>query len=141
MNAVAGYNIPQAQKDLFDAYTAKRQQGITMDESQVAVLYAKILIQQTNRNISSFCADNELYIAKNPSGYAITGYYLDGSGKRVPFQLTVCNQNGAWYPAKNYVAADTKSGSNFILLWLLLMLGCTAFGIIMYFIISAAVGL
>lgn len=138
---MADYNIPQAQKELYDAYVAKQQQGVTLNESQVAAMFAKILVRQTSRNLTSFCADNELYIAKNPNGYAVTGYYLDAAGKCVPFQISVCNQNGAWYPAKKYVAADTKAGSSFILLWVLLCLGCTAMGIIMYFIISAAVGL
>ena len=138
---MADYNIPQAQKDLYDWYMAKQGEGVAVQEPQAAAMFAKLLIRQTSRNLVSFCADNELYIAKNPSGYAVTGYYLDGSGKRAPFQITVCNKDGAWYPARNYVAADTKSGSSFILLWVLLCLGCTAMGIIMYFIISAAVGL
>ena len=138
---MANYNIPQAQKELYDAYMAQKQQGIVLNESQLAALYAKILIRQTNRDAVTFCADNELFIAKNPVGYAITGYSLDANGKKMPFQITVCNQDGAWRPAKDYVAADTKRGSNFILLWILLMAGCTIFGLIMYFIISAAVGL
>ena len=138
---MANYNVPQAQKELYDAYVAKRQQGVTLDEPQVAAMFAKILVRQTSRNVASFCADKELYIAKNPTGYEVTGYYLDGSGKRVPFQMPVCNKEGAWYPAKKYVGADTKTGSNFLLMWILLMAGCTIFGLIMYFIISAAVGL
>ena len=138
---MADYNIPQAQKELYDWYKARQAEGTMVQESQVAAAFAKILIRQTNRNVASFCADNELYIAKNPTGYAVTGYYLDGASKKVPFQISVCNQNGAWQPARKYVAADTKSGSSFILLWVLLCLGCTLMGVVMYFIISAMVGL
>lgn len=74
---MVNFNVPQAQKELYDAYVAK-QQGVTLDEPQVAAMFAKILVRQTSRNVASFCADNELYIAKNPTGIPKSLFVLPG---------------------------------------------------------------
>ena len=75
---MANFNGPQAQKELYDAYVAKQQQGVTLDEPQVVAMFAKILVRQTSRNVASFCTDNELYIAKNPTGIPKSLFVLPG---------------------------------------------------------------
>lgn len=133
-------NIAQAQSD-FAAEISQIEAG-SLHEEQEAIIFAKILIRQQiyNSHMITFCRDNEIFVSKSPAGYAITGYYLS-EGKKIPFQITVCKINGLWYPAKQYDAPDTKSCSGYIGLWVLISLGCTLMGIVMYFLISAAVEL
>lgn len=138
------FDVVKAQEEFTREYSNLRNSVEGIDDTQEAILFAKILLKQktyTNENII-FCSDNEFYVAKNPAGFAITGYYTLGcSSKKIPFNITVCKYHGLWYPSKEYVAADTKSCSGSILIWILLSLGCTLMGILMYFLISAAIGI
>ena len=110
-------------------------------EAREAVLFAKAMhFQQFGANNIVFCNDNEFFVSQTPTGYAVAGYYQYPNGYRASFNVTVKKQNGFWSPAASYVAPDTKSGSSFIWLWILLMFGCTMFGIIMYYVMSAAIG-
>ena len=117
----------------------------SMTEQQEAIEFAKILIRQkVNPSYDVFyCADNEFFVTKNAGIFSVTGYYLFGppgsATQKVPFNIPVCKVNNQWYPAKQYVAPDTKRGSNFIMLWLLLSIGSAIMGLIMYFIISAVI--
>lgn len=139
-------SVSQLQETFNNEYILLKNKGIILNEEKEALLFAKILIRQriyTNRNIT-YCADNEFFVSKNPAGYAVTGYYTfddDPSKKRNPFSLTVSKVNGLWYPSTEYVAADTKTGSSAIIIWILLSLGCTLMGILTYFIISAVIGI
>lgn len=133
-------NVERAQSD-FAAEISRFSVGNLIEE-QEAIIFAKILVKQRifNPQTITFCTDNEIFVSKSPIGYAITGYYLS-EGKKVPFQITVTKTTGLWYPSKQYVSPDTKSCSGYIGLWILISLGCTLMGILMYFLISAAVGL
>ena len=137
------YNVGQAQTDYYNELEYLRSRGIILDENQQAVVFAKILVRQTaygNPNVT-FCSDNELFVSKTLTGYDVVGYYIDYTGARKPFNVTVCKIENFWYPSKRYVGADTKSCSGSILLWILLMLGCSLAGILMYFIMSSAIGI
>jgi len=143
---VVNFDVVRAQKEYYQKYVALKESGTVLDESQEAILFTKILQMQTVYDIRSivFCSDDEFYVSKTPTGYAITGFYElnsnNGTRIRKPFNVTVCKNQGLWYPSVQYVAADTKSGSNFIILWILLSLGCTFMGIVMYFLISVEIG-
>ncbi len=138
------YNVPAAQNIYLQMLS---QQTTPLSEAQEAVLFAKALQYQDiyYPNSVYFCSDNEFYVSPNPNGYAVTGYYdtmyQNGTSQRTPFSVTVRKTNGYWYPVKNYVGADTKTGSNFIITWILLMLGCTLVGLISYFALTAAIGI
>lgn len=137
------YFIQQAQNEFSREIASRTNNGISLSDDQKAILFAEILIKQTiypQGNVT-FCNDNECFVSKTPTGYDVVGFYWDYEGKKKPFNLTVCHDNDLWYPSKRYVAADTKSCSGSILLWILISLGCTLMGILMYFIISAAVGI
>ncbi len=138
---MAEYNIQQAQYEYYSEISRLNQAGIFLNESQEAVIFAKILVRQTtySNEYITFCTDNEMYVSKTPTGYDVVGYYIDNRGTRQPFNTTVCKVNGQWYPAKRYVAADTKSCSSVIVLWILLMLGCSVGGVLMYYFISAMI--
>ncbi len=131
------YNIPQAQKDFFFSG------GENLTEEQQAVLFAKILISQSayGNGFLTFCNDNELFVSKTPTGFDVVGFYLNSYNNKIPFTITVCKIKNLWYPSKKYVSADTKSCSGSILLWVLLSLGCTLMGILMYYLMSAAIGI
>lgn len=143
---MANFDLLRARSDFQYNCTMLRNQGIVLDEKGEALLFAKLLQLQISPDPANttFCSDAEFYVNLTPTGYAVAGYYtLNGQNpsQRHPFQITVSKNNGFWGLASAYVAPDTKTGSNFLLTWVLLMLGCTFFGILMYFIISAAVGL
>lgn len=137
------YNIQQAQKEYNDEMILLENNGIELNEYQEAACFAKILIKQTVYSYENlvFCKDNELFISKTPTGYDVVGYYIGHKETKNPFNVTVCKVNNLWYPSKKYIAADTKSCSSSILLWVLLSLGCTLMGILMYFLMSAAIGI
>ena len=143
---MANFDLLRARGDFEYNQTLLRKQGIVLDEKGEALLFAKLLQLQISPDPGNtvFCNDSEFFVSLTPTGYAVAGYYtVKGANPTVrhPFQLTVSKINGYWGTAAVYVAPDTKTGSNFLMTWLLLMLGCTFFGILMYFIISAAVGL
>ena len=143
---MANFDLLRARGDFEYNQTILRKQGVVLDEKGEALLFAKLLQLQIspNPNDTVFCSDSEFFVSQTPTGYAVAGYYTlrgQNPSQRYPFQQTVSKQNGYWGTAAVYVAPDTKTGSNFLMTWLLLMLGCTFFGILMYFIISAAVGL
>lgn len=133
--------IMQAQSQFLQEEQEMRLKGINFDERLQALLFAKLLLKQTFGKSIVFCSDNEFFISKNPIGYEIAGYYSDYENSKIPFSLTVCKTSERWYPSKQYVAPDTKSCSNSLWLWLIIMLGCTLMGIIMYFLISSSVGI
>ena len=137
------YNIHQAQKEYSDEIRKYKENSIELNEKQQAILFAKILIKQTNYSNANivFCNDNELFVSKTPTGYDVVGFYINYQGTKNPFNLTVCKVNELWYPSKRYIAADTKSCSASILSWILLSLGCTLMGILMYYLLSAAIGI
>lgn len=137
------YNVSQAQKEYLNKVIELKNNQIVINEKQEAILFAKILVKQTiysNENMS-FCGDNELFVSKTPTGYDVVGYYIINQGIKKPFNITVCKVNELWYPSKRYIAADTKSCSGSILLWVLLSIGCTLMGILMYYLMSAAIGI
>lgn len=141
---MANFDLNRARNDFEYNCTLLRNQGILLDEKGQALLFAKLLQLQTSPDPANtvFCSDQEFFVTQMPTGYAVAGYYtLGNQPQRIPFQINVSKATGLWSTANAYVAPDTKTGSNFLLTWLLLMLGCTAFGLLMYFIISAAVGL
>ncbi len=137
------YNIPTAQNIYMQMLS---QYSYPLNDSQQALLFAKALQYQNGASPSNivFAADNEFFVSQTPTGYAVTGYYdilsQGGVRNRVPFNVTVQKVNGMWYPSSNYVAADTKSGSNFIATWILLSVGCGIIGLASYFILSAIIG-
>lgn len=137
------YNVQNAQKEYSEKITEFKENGIELSESQQAIIFAKMLVKQTVYSVADteFCNDNEIYVSKTPTGYDVVGYYIDYLGKRCPFNITVCKINELWYPSRRYIAADTKSCSGYILLWILISLGCTLMGILMYFLMSAAIGI
>ena len=136
------YNIQQAHKEFLNELERFKNNQIEFDEKQEAILFAKILIKQTvYLNNVLFCSDNELFISKTPTGYDVVGYYVSNQGIKKPFNITVCKINELWYPSKRYIAADTKSCSGSILLWVLISIGCSLMGILMYYLMSAAIGI
>ena len=137
------YNVEQAQKEYASEMKEHTENSVAFCEKQQAALFAKILIKQTiySKEHLVFCEDNELFVSKTPTGYDVVGFYIDHTGIKNPFSITVCKINELWYPSKRYVAADTKSCSGSILLWILLSLGCTLMGILMYYLMSAAIGI
>lgn len=139
---MANYDIARAQSDFAYNVNLLRNQGIVLDERGEALLFAKLLQLQVSPDPTNtvFGSDAEFFVSQSPTGYAVAGYYTL-RGQRCPFQVNLSKNSGLWTMGNAYVAPDTKTGSNFLLTWLLLMLGCTVFGILMYFIISAAVGL
>ena len=140
---MSGYNVGQAQTDYYNEPEYLRSRGIILEEKQQAVVFAKILVRQSayGNPVITFCNDNELFVSKTLTGYDVVGYYIDNTGARNPFNVTVCKIENFWYPSQRYVAADTKSCSSSILLWILLMIGCSLAGIFMYFIMSSAIGI
>lgn len=139
---MANYNIQKAQAD-FQVQLQKALEEGPVSEGKEAFIYAKELVKQQifNADRAVFCEEREAYVSNTPTGYAVTGYYtLPGEDKRNPFQLTVCKQNGFWYPSRQHVGADTKSCSGYIWLWILISVGCTLMGLLMYYLISAAIG-
>ncbi len=139
---MTGYNVQQAQNEYLNELTKLKNNQIELNESQEAMLFAKILVKQTiySKEEVVFCSDSELFVSKTLTGYDVVGYYMYQGNKR-PFNITVCKVNEAWYPSKRYVGADTKSCSSSILLWVLLSVGCTLMGILMYYLMSAAIGI
>ena len=137
------YNIQQAHEEYNKEIVLLKNSGTTLSEVQEAICFAKILIKQRtfSRENIVFCNDSELFVSKSPTGYDVVGYYIKTPGTKNPFTVTVCKINNLWYPSKKYIAADTKSCSGSILLWVLLSLGCTLMGILMYFLMSAAIGI
>ncbi len=134
------YNIAMAQQNYAAEEFYYNQNGIVLTEQQQAVSFAKILIRQNNGNVV-FCNDRELFVSKTPAGYDVVGYFIDAFNVKKPFNITVNKVNNLWYPAKRYVAADTKAGSNYILIFILISIGCSLMGLLSYFLISAFVGL
>ncbi len=134
------YNIEQAQRDYFAEEFRLGSAGIIMTEIQQAVLFAKILISQGKPNIT-FCSDSDLFVSKTPTGYDVVGFYFDPAYGKVPFNITVFKANNMWYLSQRYVAPDTKSCSGSILLWVLLCVGCSLMGVLMYYFISFLVGM
>ena len=137
------YNVRQAQEEYARTIKTFKQDRNEPEEGQQAICFAKILIRQTvyPKEGVVFCRDNELFLSKTPAGYDVVGYFIDASGAKRPFSVSVCKINGLWYPAKQYVAPDTKSCSASILLWILLSIGCTLMGILMYYLISVSIGI
>lgn len=134
-------NLQQIYNIYNQLYAYERQFNANIDERREAVLFAKALYyHQNGSNIITFCNDNEFFVNLTPTGYSVAGYYQYQNGHRSAFNVTLKKTNGFWAPAANYVAPDTKTGSSFIWLWILLMVGCSLFGIIMYYVMSAAIG-
>ena len=137
------YNIQAAQNAYMQLLS---QYSVPLNDSQQALLFAKALQYQNVAYPANiyFAPDNEFFISDTPTGYAVSGYYdivyPDTSRNRIPFTVTVNKFNGMWYPASTYVAADTKSGSSFLISWLLIMAGCGIIGLATYFVISAIIG-
>lgn len=140
------FNVPHAQQTYGQMYQAHCAQFGVPNEATEAILFAKALQLQNvyAPNGVRFCSDREFFVAPNPAGYAVTGYCevqaANGAWNRVPFNFSICKQSGLWYPTAKYVGADTKAGTNFLIIWLLLMLGCTLIGLLSYYIMSAAIG-
>ncbi|MBQ2940992.1 MAG: hypothetical protein IJD97_02020 [Clostridia bacterium] len=137
------YEVQQVQKKYGDQIAILKNSNVELNEKQQATLFAKLLVKQTTYSDEDivFCDDNELFISKTPTGCDVVGYYKTSAGTKSPFNVTVCKINGIWYPSKRYVAADTKSCSSYIFLWFLISLGCTLMGILMYYLISASIGI
>ena len=137
------YNIQLAQQAYAKELSELKCAGNALSESQEALLFSKILVKQadhSNKHIT-FCRDSEMFVSKTPTGYDVVGYYIDGEGNKSPFSLTVCKVDALWYLSQRRVAADTKSCSSYIILWVLLSVGCTLMGIIMFYLISASIGI
>lgn len=135
--------VQQARKEYNDEIAILKDSNIELDDNRQAALFAKILIKRTAHSNTDimFCNDNEMFVSKTPTGYDVVGYYTDCSGTKSPFNITVCKINDIWYPSRRYIAADTHACSGTIILWILLSLGCTLVGILMYYIMSAAIGI
>ena len=140
------FDLVKAQKQFNEMYESLKSSCGTVSESQEAILFAKALQLQTAQSPDhvKFCSEGEFFVSSTLTGYAVTGYYdvCSPSGKctRTPFNITVRKIDGVWYPSVKYVGADTRSGSNFIAMWLLISIGCTLVGLISYFIMKAAIG-
>ena len=126
-------------------YRDRLLNGLEIDEAQEAILFVKaIYIQELENQKYCFCEDCEFFVEKNLNGYSVTGYYEtvcdDGNKERTPFNLTVCKKDANWALSTKYVPLDTKTGTNFIVLWILLMIGCTLFGYLSYLLLKAMIG-
>ena len=135
------YNIELAQRELAQEIQRETRLAGELTESQCAAIFAKILVKQTNPRIIAFCDEGDMYISKTPVGYDVVGFYINSFQQKTPFSVSVTQQNGAWFPAQKYVASDTKSCSSYIWLWVLLCVGCALMGMLMSFLISAAIGI
>ena len=136
-----GYDVESAQKELAREIQMELIRTGELTELQCAAMFSKILIKQTSFDLIAFCEDDEMYISKTPMGYDVVGFYFNQYKRKIPFSISVTRQNGVWLPAQKYIAADTKSCSSYIWLWVLLSVGCTLMGILMYYLMSAAIGI
>lgn len=140
---MSGYDVELAQKEYLSEVAKLRNNQVELSENQSAILFTKILLKQkvcAYENIL-FCGDNEFFVSKTPTGYDVVGYYISNQEIKTPFNMTVCKVDEQWYPSRRYIAADTKSCSISILLWVLLLIGCSLMGILMYYLMSAAIGI
>ena len=116
------FNIAEARNIYKKLYAAEIQTNPAIDEVREALLFAKALyLQSIGKENIRFCDDKEFFVSKTPTGYAVSGYYEDNIGGRIPFNVTVKKNNGIWSPSASYIAADTKSITGFVWLWILLM--------------------
>ena len=116
-----------------------------VSEDKEALLYVKSLyMRQYGESNVQFSKDSDYFISKTPTGYAIAGIFVyknsQGQLQKKPFNITVNKTNGVWSLSGKYVAPDTKSGSTFLWLWILLVIGSLLFGLVMYFIMKAVIG-
>ena len=137
------FDVQLARKEYDNQIAIFEKSNIVLQESEQAALFAKILVKQTTYSNGDiiFCNDSDMFISKTPTGYDVVGYYNDSAATKVPFNITVCKIDGIWWPSRRYVSADTKSCSGSIALWILISLGCTLMGILMYYLMSAAIGI
>jgi hypothetical protein len=118
-------------------YNELASAGVMIDEKTEAVLFAKAYQLSALRNPASarFCSDAEIFVSNSPTGYNVSGY-VDSDMGRTPFSHVVKKENGYWVPSVRHVAPDTKTGSNFIKTWVLLMAVCFGVGILMTILLS-----
>ena len=95
---MSGYNVGQAQTDYYNELEYLRSRGIILEEKQQAVVFAKILVRQSayGNPVITFCNDNELFVSKTLTGYDVVGYYIDNTGARNTFNVTVCKIEIFW---------------------------------------------
>lgn len=102
---------------------------------QEAYTFAKaLLLQQHGFNIT-VCNEEDAFISQTPTSVAVSGFYTE-AGMRKSFSYTVAKNNGRWASSVAYQAADTKAGTNFVVLWLLIMDGCTLVGLLFYYLLN-----
>lgn len=137
---INNFNVTQARNIFNNLYLEESKINPCISESREALLFTKALyIQLLNGNLD-FCNDNDFYIKQTPTGYAISGFYIQNNGIRVSLNITVCKIDGQWSPSVNYIAPDTKAGTSCVTTWILLMLGCTLFGFLSYLLLKAMIG-
>lgn len=139
-----GYILLKAQTALAESLEQAKNDGVNVTIEQEALLFSKELIKQELKCPVKFCADHEFFIAKTPLGFEITGYYTTPNGTepiKKPFVIAVQKQDGVWLPTRRYIAPDNRACSTSILLWVLLMLGCTLGGILITCLIYASMGI
>ena len=135
------FNIAEARNIYKKLYAAEIQTNPAIDEVREALLFAKALyLQSIGKENIRFCDDKEFFVSKTPTGYAVSGYYEDNIGGRIPFNVTVKKNNGIWSPSASYIAADTKSITGFVWLWILLMVGCSLFGLLSLLFMKVIIG-
>ena len=121
-------------------YELERKEDSHICEKNEAILFTKALYMQLYGEEISFCADKDFFVNQTPNGYAVTGYLTHKNGDKLPFHITVNKLDNKWSPSTNYISPDTKSVSGIVWLWLLLMVGCSLFGLISYLILKASIG-
>ena len=134
------FNVVFAREIYKKLYELEYEKNSCIDVNREAILFTKALHMQLYGEKIIFCADQDFFVSKSPTGYAVAGYFIQENNVKVPFTVTVNKLDNNWSPAPTYVSPDTKSVSCSIWMWVLLMAGCSLFGLISYLILKASIG-
>ena len=134
------FNVVQAREIYNSLCRNEINNNTILTEEKEALLFTKALHIQLYGPKTVFCEDNQFFISKTPTGYAVAGFCEDHYAEKHSFNVTVCKTNDIWNLSSTYISPDTKTVTNSVVLWVLLMLGCSLVGFMSYLILKAVIG-
>ena len=134
------FNVVQAREIYNSLCRNEINNNTILTEEKEALLFTKALHIQLYGPKTVFCEDNQFFISKTPTGYAVAGFCSEENETKHSVNITVIKNNGLWGVASTYVSPDTKAVSSSVALWVILMMGSALIGLISYLVLKASIG-
>ena len=83
------FNVVFAREIYKKLYELEHEKNSCIDVNREAILFAKALHMQLYGEKIIFCADQDFFVSKSPTGYAVAGYFIQENNVKVPFTVTV----------------------------------------------------